>query len=165
LAFHINEVSGEAVYEVTLPEVGTSFFYKYSNGYLIAAPEVSLITQAEEYRATGYSLTSSPEFMEMLPTDTSVNMSALYYHSLGSVLQPIVDSGLAGALADLSPEGQETFKELVGNAKPILATLHSEPGRMKVSSGGDLESLWMNMGLFQTLGGPEGMAKMIREVQ
>jgi hypothetical protein len=101
----------------------------------------------------------------MLPADTSVNMSALYYHNLRSVLQPIADSGLLGSLGDVSPEAQDTFKELVDDAKPILATMYSEPGRITVSSGGDLESLWMNMGLFSSIGGPEGIAKMIRQVQ
>ena len=150
---------------MTFPETDTAFFYKYSDGYLIAAPDVSLITQAEQYKATGYSLTSSPGFIEMLPADTSVNMSALYYHNLGPLLQPIVDSGLAGAFADLSPEGQETFTQLVGDAKPILATMYSEPGKITFSSGGDLESLWINMGLFSSMGGPEGMTRMIRQVQ
>jgi len=164
-SLRVDELSGEAVYRITLPEADASLYYKYANGYLIAAPDISLIGQAEQYRNTGYTLASSPDFVAMMPADAGVNISALYYHNLGSLLEPLVDSGLAGALADLTPESQADVQQLVSDNKPLLATMSSEPGRIVFSSGGDLEALWQNMGLLSTLGGPEGIARMIRQVQ
>jgi hypothetical protein len=139
--------------------------YAYANGFMIIAPDRSLIYSAKQSREARYTLASSPEFVESLPQDGSVNLSAVFYQNLAPMLEAIVTSPAGTSIGSLSPEAEESVMGWLGDTSPMLVTLRAEPGQLILASGGDLESFWLNLGTLASLGGPKGISDILRGVQ
>jgi hypothetical protein len=151
------------LYSLQFGESQSPIYYMYLSGYMVIAPDPTLIAQSADYRGIEYTLTNSPDFMSLVPQGESVNMSAFFYHNLAPLLRPILSGPLAETLAQMTPDGQESIASFLGNTPPILVSMNNEPGRVSLVSNGDLESLWMNLGTLSSVGGPEGIAKMISQ--
>lgn len=160
LSFRHDEVAG--MNSIRVDATGMSFYYRFVDGYMIMAPDPALITQAEQYRASQTNLANSPRFTSLLPQDTNVSVSAVFYHNLAPLVEPILNSPLGASLSQLSPEGQASLSSLIGSTPPMLVSLSSQPGRMTVASGGDLETMLLNMSTLSALGGPEGISKALQ---
>ena len=88
---------GRTVY--TLPAGFLDVHYTFVEGYLLMAPKRVLLDQAIRYRDSGYSITSSPKLLALLPQDGRNNVSALAYYDLAGVASAIAER-LAGQELD-----------------------------------------------------------------
>jgi hypothetical protein len=153
---------GITIYSISKSDASNSIEYAYANGYMIIAPDRSLIYSAKQSQEARYSLVSSPDFVKSLPRDSSVNLSAVFYQNLAPMLDAVISSPVGQSLSSISPEAGDSVKELLGDTAPMLVTLSAEPGQLTLASGGDLESFWMNLGTLASLGGPKGIAEILR---
>jgi hypothetical protein len=107
--------------------------YTIVDGYLVAAPSRVLLDRAIEQRGNGYTLTRSKTFMDLLPRDGDVNVSALMWQNLGPALTPVM-ARLAGIFDD--PQLRE-LNALASESKPSLVTLTAKDDRIILGSQGD----------------------------
>jgi hypothetical protein len=150
------------VYSIRKSDSSSSIEYAFANGYMIVAPDRSLIYSAKQSQEARYTLPSSPDFIRALPEDNSVNLSAVFYQNLGPMLEAIIAGPVGESVGNISSEAGASLSELIGSASPMLVTLSAEPGQLTLASGGDLESFWFNLGTLASLGGPEGIGEMLR---
>ncbi len=64
--------------------------YVFNNGYLVAAPNRALLDRALQYRASGYSLPRSQQFISLLPRDQHGNFSAMVYYNVGDAIGQLI---------------------------------------------------------------------------
>lgn len=117
--------------------------YRYQDGYLVASATVGLVENALSTRATGSGLLQSPRLRALLPPDRQVNLSALWYQDLSSVVGPIagVLKGL-GAQAPQDGEAQgapppqmEALAKALGEASgPTVVFAYGEEDEIRLSS-------------------------------
>jgi hypothetical protein len=110
----------------------TEAHYTFSGGYMIAAPTRALVERALQVKESGTSILRSSKFMSLAPRDHYANFSAVVYHNLGQSLAPFA------ALI-----GQGTMEGL-GNLKPMLIAVYSQPDAITAASNGDV--LGMSLG-------------------
>jgi hypothetical protein len=90
---------GEAGFELTQTEIGGKHYhavrrvgsdpmlhFTYDNGYMVLGTDRTVVSRALETRASGTSLRATGRLVELLPNDGSLEVSALVYQNLGSVL-------------------------------------------------------------------------------
>jgi hypothetical protein len=123
-------------------------YYTYVDSYLVAGPDISTISGAIQDRQSGYTLTHSPTFQALLPSDGYTNFSAIFYHNIGPVVGPLVEQ--IKAVGKLTAQQQQSIAALQANTAPGLIYVYGEPERIVVASntgfmGFDLGSL-MTMG-------------------
>jgi ferric-dicitrate binding protein FerR (iron transport regulator) len=152
------EESGrQTLYRIRAEQSPGEIHYTYTDGYLIAAANRTLLTQAIQNRQTGYTLARSERFRSQLPTATNPNYSALVYHNLG---------GMFGALADQIertaniPAEQKQSIAAVREAKPTVIAAYAEQDRITAATTGNL--LGLNLGM---LAGPGALLKMPLETR
>jgi hypothetical protein len=106
--------------------------YTYVDSYLIAAPDISTLSRAIRDRQAGNTLTHSPTFQALLPSDGYTNFSAIFYHNVGPVVGPLVDQ--IKAVGTLSAQQQQSIATLQANTAPGLIYVYGEPERIVVAS-------------------------------
>jgi hypothetical protein len=158
----VDTSGGMTVYSLSKTDSPLNIEYAYANGYMIIAPDRSLIYSAKQFQEARYTLVSSPDFVRSLPQDNNVNLSAIFYQNLAPMLNAIISSPVGESLGNISPEAGDSAKKLIGGATPMLVTLSAGPGQLTLASGGDLESFWLNLGTLAGLGGPEGIAEILQ---
>lgn len=147
----ITDSSGSlTIHSIKKADSSVSFEYAYLNGYMLIAPDRSLIYNAVQSQEARYTLASSADFLNALPRDGSVNFSGVFYQNMAPMAEAVLSS----------PVG-DSVKVLLNEATPMLLLLSAEPGQLTLSSGGDLESFWLNLGIVASLGGPDGIANIL----
>jgi hypothetical protein len=93
---------------------------------MVAAPTRALVTQAVRFHDSGVTLLNSQRFKASLPEDGNTNFSALLYHNLAPLVQP-----LAGRLQgkNMSEEHQKAISSLADTA-PTLAYAYAQDDRI-----------------------------------
>jgi hypothetical protein len=126
------EQSGN-MYTLRSVDFGLEVHYTFAEGYLIAAPTNALLTRALQYRESGVSLVTSPKFIAALPEDGNTNFSAVIYHNLAPLLQP-----LAGAVGEraksLGEEQQKAIAAFAANSEPTLAYAYAQGDRITLAA-------------------------------
>ncbi|HJR08296.1 MAG TPA: FecR domain-containing protein [Pyrinomonadaceae bacterium] len=121
------------IYTLRSVDFGLEVHYTFSEGYMIAAPTSALLTRALQYRESGVSLVTSPRFVAALPEDGNTNFSAIFYHNLAPLLQP-----LAGTINDraksLGEEQQKAIAAFAANAQPTLAYAYAQGDRITLAA-------------------------------
>ncbi|HYG11936.1 MAG TPA: FecR domain-containing protein [Pyrinomonadaceae bacterium] len=121
------------VYTLRSEDFGLEVHYTFAEGYLIAAPTSALLTRALQYRESGVSLVSSPRFTSALPEDGNTNFSAVFYHNLAPLLQP-----LAGTIGDraksLGEEQQKAIAAFAASSTPTLAYAYAQGDRITLAA-------------------------------
>jgi len=106
--------------------------YTFVDGYLIAAPDLGTLSKAIQDRQAGYTLTHSPAFQALLPSDGYTNFSAIFYHNIGPVVGPIAEQlKSSGALTS---QQRQSIDALTANSAPGLIYAYGEPDRIIVAS-------------------------------
>ena len=106
--------------------------YTFSKGYMIVGPSRALINQALQYHDTGTSLIRSAKFTAGLPADGNANFSALVYHNLAPLVQPLANQ--VGASKSLPEEQRKTITALAANMQPTLAYAYAYGDRIEFAS-------------------------------
>ncbi|HEV2802888.1 MAG TPA: FecR domain-containing protein [Pyrinomonadaceae bacterium] len=121
------------IYTLRSVDFGLEVHYTYAEGYLIAAPTAALLSRALQYRESGVSLVTSPRFVAALPEDGNTNFSAVFYHNLAPLLQP-----LAGAVGEraksLGEEQQKAIAAFAAGAEPTLAYAYAQGDRITLAA-------------------------------
>ena len=89
LSFGSEQVGGNTLYSLHSAQSSLTVYYLFARGYMIAAPDYSVINNALQYQSSGYSLVNSPDFINSLPSGNSVDLSAFYYHDFRSILKSL----------------------------------------------------------------------------
>lgn len=122
------EIGGRTFYTLRSVDFGLEFNYAYVNGYMVAAPTRALVERAVQYRDSGITLRNSPRFKAALPADGNTNFSAIFYHNLAPLVQPLTDR-LQGSEKNLSQEQQQALSSLA-NTAPTLAYAYAQNDRI-----------------------------------
>jgi hypothetical protein len=111
----------------------TQAHYLFDGGYLVLAANRTLLDRALQYRATGYTLTKSPQFAALVPRDHYANFSGmLYYNVAGTVSQ------YGGLLSSFMNDQQKKMLHDLSTSKPTLVTAYGEPDRIALAGSGSL---------------------------
>ncbi len=122
--------------------------YTYVDSYLVAGPDIATISQAIRDRQAGNTLTHSPTFQALLPSDGYTNFSAIFYHNIGPVVGPLVDQ--IKAVGKLTQQQQQSIATLQANTAPGLIYFYGEPERIVVASNTGF--MGFDLGTLMTLG-------------
>jgi len=122
--------------------------YTYEDSYLIAGPDIATLSQAIQGRQSGNTLTHSPTFQALLPSDGYTNFSAIFYHNIGPVIGPLVDQ--IKAVGTLTAQQQKSIATLQENTAPGLIYVYGEPQRIVVASNTGF--MGFDLGTLMTLG-------------
>jgi hypothetical protein len=106
--------------------------YTFVDRYMIAAPDLGTISRAIQSREAGYTLTHSPKFQALLPSDGYTNFSAIFYHNIGPVVGPLAEELKASGA--LTPQQRKSVDALTANSAPGLIYAYGEPDRIVVAS-------------------------------
>jgi hypothetical protein len=138
--------------------------YVFVDGYLIAAPRRVLLERAIQYRDTGYTLTSSPEFAGLLPRDGGTDFSGLLYQDMMGVLEGVTRR-LGGAAGEMTPQQQAILQEMQKLTKPTLGCVYGERDRIVITTRGQGGLFGgADMGNLLSLGGAVGLQKLVEEM-
>jgi len=124
LVWDKSESGDRTFYTLKSPDFGfVQVNYVYANGYMIVAPSRALIDRALAAHDTGTSLLHSSRFTAGLPADGNANFSAVFYHNLAPLMQPIAQQIAAQNL----PQGpQQAVKAMAAEMTPTLAYAYAQ---------------------------------------
>ena len=103
--------------------------YVFANGYMIAGPTRALVQQALQIHDSGATLKNSPKFMAGLPPDGNANFSALVYHNLAPLVQP-----LAGAIGPYNASNEKLSAAKLLSLQPTLFYAYAYSDRIEFAS-------------------------------
>jgi hypothetical protein len=149
-------VNGRTFYTLTLGKMPVQ--YVFVDGYLLLAPNRSLLTSAMDGRASGQTLPASTAFRAQLPLDTHTNFSAVAYYNLGSAVGPIVDQLNATGL--LTTEQQKQISALTANRAPTLVYAYGSPDQILVGSRNSIAG--MGLDALSSLGLGSAIGPLVR---
>lgn len=140
--------NGRTYYSIRVPfgNMPVEVHYVYVDGYLLAAPNRTLLDRAMRDRLAGTTLARSQEFTKLLPRDDRASFSGMVYQNAGELMR-LVGQG-ASAVKGVTPEQQKAADEIAKSVEPMLICLYGENDRIEIASQGDAMNL-----LMQTLAG------------
>jgi hypothetical protein len=106
--------------------------YTYEDSYLIAGPDIATLSQAIQGRQSGNTLTHSPTFQALLPSDGYTNFSAIFYHNIGPVVGPL--AAQLKSSGALTRQQQQSVDALTAYSAPGMIYAYGEPDRIVVAS-------------------------------
>jgi hypothetical protein len=121
-------------YSIKSADAGLEVHYTYANGYLVAAPSRALLEQSLNNRDAGQTLVRSSRFMSALPQDGNTNFSALLYHDLAPLIQPLAERMKNAGGAELTEEQRQTLGSIDANAPPTLAYAYAQGGSITLAA-------------------------------
>jgi len=154
------QVAGRTYYALRSGQSPFEVDYTFVDGYLLAAANQPLLTQAISQRATGYSLARSAGFKALVAPDGFSNFSAILYQNFAAVVGPLAN-GLR-ATGALSVDQQKSVDALTANSAPSLVYAYGEPDRIEVASTGSFFGL--NLDALAGAGGPFRIPSLLGNV-
>jgi hypothetical protein len=121
-------------YSIKSADTGVEVYYTYANGYLVAAPSRALLEQSIANRDAGNTLVRSSRFMSALPQDGNTNFSALLYHDLAPLMQPLAERMKNAGGAELTDEQRQALSSIDTNAPPTLAYAYAQGGSITLAA-------------------------------
>lgn len=132
-----SEVSGGRTY-YSLPfeaeGLPISIYYTFADGYLLMGPSRAVLDQAIRSRESGFGLTDSAKFSDLMPTDTQVNFSAMLYQDLFRLVN---DSVEALGRAALTEEQRKAVEALTADRGPTLGYAYGGDDRIVFAASTD----------------------------
>jgi len=120
-------------YSIKSADTGVEVHYTYANGYLVAAPRRALLEQSIANRDAGNTLVRSSRFMSVLPQDGNTNFSALLYHDLAPLLQPLAER-MKNAGGEQAEKDRQALGSIDANAPPTLAYAYAQGDRITLAA-------------------------------
>jgi hypothetical protein len=117
-------------YSLKSDSTGAEVHYTYANGYLIAAPSRALLEQSIANRDAGNTLVRSSRFMSSLPQDGNTNFSAILYHDLAPLMQPLAERMKSADSSELTEEQRQMLGSIDANAPPTLVYAYAQGDRI-----------------------------------
>ncbi len=136
LSWERADIGGNTFYTLKSTAFGLEADYAFINGYLVMAPSRALVDRALRYRESGYTLLHSPRFTAALPADHNANFSALFYHDLAPLLQPLAER-MAGSAKSLPEEQQKALEALAANMPPTVAYAYAQGDRITFAANAE----------------------------
>jgi len=133
---------------VETPEI----FYTYFDGYMVSASSVATIDTAIRYRGSGASLTSSQQFLDLLPENGYADFSAVVYNRLAETAGELFDLLPTEVVGDDQQAVVQAIEESITSQGPSLYTVYAGRSEIVVTSSGP--SLLAFTGLGPLLGLP-----------
>lgn len=155
------EVGGRTFYTLRSVDLNLAVHYTYTNGYLVIAPSKALVDRAIRYRESDYTLLRSPRFTASLPEDGNANFSALLYHNLATVLEPLARR-LPDKAENLPGGGPQTLRSLA-TGMPALAYAYAQEDRIIFATGGEGDAFGLTPANLLGLPGSFGIGHIFRE--
>jgi FecR protein/Protein of unknown function (DUF3352)/Putative zinc-finger len=128
LQWERTSVGGYTFYTLRSVDFGLEVHYTYAGGYLIVAPTGALLSNAIRYRDAGHTLLHSARFKSALPSDGNANFSAIFYHDLAPLLEPLTTR--AAKSKNLTEEQQAALRQLGADQPPTLAYAYAQGDRI-----------------------------------
>jgi len=125
--------SGRTIYTLRSVDFGVEVHYTYMNGYLIAAPSRALLSRAAQYRESGTSLLHSPRFTAAMPEDGNANFSAVFYHNLAPLLQPLAET-IGNRTQSLPEKDKQAIAAFAASSTPTLAYAYAQGDRITLAA-------------------------------
>lgn len=134
LALDRSELNGRTFYTLRSKDFAAmEVNYVLTDGFMIAGPTRALVDQAIRFRESGKTLLHSPQFMAGLPADGNVNFSALVYHNLAPLAQP-----LANRMGNANlPSGPQEAITMAATLEPTLAYAYAYGDHVEVAANTD----------------------------
>ncbi len=142
LVLQKSPVGGSTLYSLTYTGSDITVYYMFVRGYMILAPEYSIIDKAIQYQSTGYSLVNSPDFIASLPSGESVDLSAFYYHDFRSILDTVKEM--------VNTDGVEAFSflaDMEDGPAQFMSGLYRTDSELVISSNNDLQDCLSILGV------------------
>jgi hypothetical protein len=129
-----NAASGDRTfYAIRSADTGLEVHYTFSNGYLVAAPSRALLEQSIRNRDAGNTLVRSARFASSLPQDGNTNFSAIFYHDLAPLMQPLAER-MKSVGAEMSDQDRQKIAAIDPNAPPTLAYAYAQGDRITLAA-------------------------------
>ena len=109
----------------------TSVHYAYIDGYLVAAASSALLDKAITFYQSGAGILTDSEFRALLPKDGELDFSAVVFNRLGELI-----AGLVEQMPTMSPEQQESVKELSREAGPSMVSVYASTDTIRFLQNG-----------------------------
>jgi len=120
------EIGGRKYYTLKSADFGMlEVNYTYVNGYVVMGPSRAMVARSVQNQEQGYSLLHSSRFTAGLPSDGNANFSAVFYHNLGSLVQPFAER-IASSAGRLPAEQQQAIKAMAADMPPTLAYAYAQ---------------------------------------
>ena len=134
LSLDRSELNGRTFYTLRSKDFGAvEVNYVLTDGFMIAGPTRALVDQALRFRESGKTLLHSPQFMAGLPADGNVNFSAIIYHNLAPLAQP-----LANRMGNANlPSGPQEAITMAATMEPTLAYAYAYGDHIEVAANTD----------------------------
>lgn len=132
LRWERTESGGRTFYALKSVDFGLEVHYAYADGYLVAAPSRALVDRALSFRESGYTILSSPRFKAQLPADGNANFSALLYHDLAPLIEPLAER--MAKSKSLPEDQQQAIRAMGASAPPTLAYAYASGDRIVLAS-------------------------------
>jgi hypothetical protein len=126
------DAGGYTFYTLRSVDFGLEVHYTYAGGYLIVAPTGALLSNAIRYHDAGQTLLRSARFKSALPADGNANFSAIFYHDLASLLEPLADR--MAKSKNLTEEQQAALRQLGSDQPPTLAYAYAQGDRIVLAA-------------------------------
>jgi hypothetical protein len=134
LAWENTNDGGQTYYKLRSVDFGFEVNYTYSNGYMIVAPTKAMLQLALQYRESGTTLLKSPRFTSALPADNNANFSAIFYHDLAGLMQPLASAAAGTVASNLPEEQRKTLAALAADTPPTLAYAYAQGDRIVIAA-------------------------------
>lgn len=127
-------------------------FYTYFDGYMVSASNVATIDTAIRYRGSSASLTSSQQFLDLLPENGYADFSAMVYNRLAETASELFDLLPTDVAGDDQQAVVRAIEEQLSSQGAALYTVYAGRSEIVVTSSGP--SLLAFTGLGPLLGLP-----------
>ncbi len=121
--------NGRTFYSIKSADAGVAVYYTYANGYLVAAPSRAVLEQSLNNRESGSTLVRSSRFMSALPQDGNTNFSAIFYHDLAPLIQPLAEK-LKNVGGETAEKDGKILASIDANQPPTLVYAYAQGDRI-----------------------------------
>ena len=151
------EVGGRVFYTVDSDKMDVH--YTFEDGYMVLAPNRTLLDRAIRFRDSGYSITDASRFTSLLPADGRNNFSGLIYQDLSSVMSSVAERLAQGQLTE---EQQTALEAMQSESAPTLGYAYGEENSILIAASSDNDALSSVLLYLLGMKNPAGLEQLFK---